>query len=287
MFTVKTILITGGTGSFGKSFTKWLLKNDNPKKLIIFSRDWLKQKQMREELGDPENIRWFIGDVRDVERLGRALYGVDLVVHAAAIKDVDACTYNPSEALQTNVMGSQNVIDACIYNNVDKAILISTDKAVNPTNTYGKTKALAESLFIDEWCYAANHKSKFAVCRYGNVWGSAGSVVPKYKHLVAEGAESLPVTDERMTRYFFPMNSAIQLVYESFKKMKGREIFIPKMKAAYITDLVKAFDKDYHIIGMLSGEKLHETLYVDEHETSETAEKFTVEELKQMIEGEG
>lgn len=283
MLAVKNILITGGTGSFGKAFTKYLLANDNPTKLIIFSRDWLKQQQMCEELGNPENVRWFIGDVRDLERMKRALYGVDIVVHAAAIKDIDACTYNPFEAVQTNVIGTQNVIDACIYNNVGKAILISTDKAVNPTNTYGKTKALAESLFIDGSAYAAGHASKFAVCRYGNVIGSNGSVIPKFKQLITTGAESLPLTDGRMTRYMFPMADAIQLVYDSIIKMKGREIFIPEMKSAYILDLIEAFGMPYHIIGIRPGEKLHETLYTDEHETSETAPKYTIKELKEII----
>jgi UDP-N-acetylglucosamine 4,6-dehydratase len=284
VFKDKVLLISGGSGSFGKAFTKWLLKNDSPKKLIILSRDWLKQQQMREALGDPENIRWFLGDVRDVERLKRAFYGVDVVVHAAAIKDIDACTYNPSEAVQTNVNGSQNIVDACIYCNVDKALLISTDKAVNATNTYGKTKALAESIFIDSWAYAAGHKSKFAVCRYGNVLGSAGSVIPRFKKMIADGITSLPLTDENMTRYFFPMDDAIKLVYDSLQDMKGCEMFIPKMKAARIVDLINAFDMPYHVIGIRPGEKIHETLYADLHETSETAERFTVEELKGLIE---
>lgn len=283
MLAVKNILITGGTGSFGKAFTKYLLTNDNPNKLIIFSRDWLKQQQMRDELGNPENVRWFIGDVRDLERLKRALYGVDFVIHAAAIKDIDACTYNPSEALETNVIGSRNVIDACIYNEVTKTILISTDKAVNPTNTYGKTKALAESLFIDGSAYAAGHATKFAVCRYGNVIGSAGSVIPKFKQLIAEGAESLPLTDGRMTRYMFPMADAIKYVYDSLIRMQGGEIFIPEMKSAYILDLIEAFDMPYHIIGIRPGEKLAETLYTDEHETSETAPKYNIKQLKEII----
>jgi UDP-N-acetylglucosamine 4,6-dehydratase len=283
MFAVKTVLITGGTGSFGKAFSKWLLKNDSPRKLIIFSRDWLKQQQMREELGDPDNVRWFIGDVRDLGRLKRAFYGVDIVIHAAAIKDIDACTYNPYEALQTNVNGSQNVVDACIDCNVDKAILISTDKAVNATNTYGKTKALAENIFIDSWAYAAGHKTKFAVCRYGNVLGSSGSVIPKFKKMIADGAKSLPLTSCDMTRYFFPMEDAIKLVYDSLMTMTGREIFIPNMKSARIVDLIAAFDKPFYLVGIRPGEKLHETLYSDEHETSETAEKYTVEELRGFI----
>jgi UDP-N-acetylglucosamine 4,6-dehydratase len=283
MLAVKTVLITGGTGSFGKDFTKWLLKNDSPKKLIIFSRDWLKQQQMREELGDPDNVRWFIGDVRDLGRLKRAFYGVDIVIHAAAIKDIDACTYNPYEALQTNVNGTQNVVDACIDCNVDKAILISTDKAVNATNTYGRTKALAENIFIDGQAYVGGHKTKFAVCRYGNVLGSSGSVIPKFKKLIEDGAKSLPLTSVDMTRYFFPMEDAIKLVYDSLLTMTGREIFIPNMKAARIVDLVAAFDKPFYLVGVRPGEKLHETLYADEHETSETADKYTIEELRGFI----
>ena len=282
MFAVQTILVTGGTGSFGKAFTKWLLANDSPKKLIIFSRDWLKQLEMRDELGNPDNVRWFIGDVRDVDRLKRALEGVNYVVHAAAIKDIDSCTYNPSECLLTNINGTQNVIDACIYNRVSKALLISTDKAVNPTNTYGKSKAMAEDIWINGSNYSAG-RTRFSVCRYGNVVGSAGSVVPRFKKMIADGADSLPLTNENMTRYFFPMDDAIRLVYESFQKMKGGELFIPKMKAARIVDLVEAFGKSYHLIGIRPGEKIHETLYADEHETSETAEKFTVEELREMI----
>jgi UDP-N-acetylglucosamine 4,6-dehydratase len=282
MLTVQTILVTGGSGSFGKAFTKWLLANDSPKKLIIFSRDWLKQLEMRDELGNPDNVRWFIGDVRDVDRLKRALEGVNYVVHAAAIKDVDACTYNPNEAVLTNINGTQNVIDACIYNRVGKALLISTDKAVNPTNTYGKSKAMAEDIWINGSNYSAG-RTRFSVCRYGNVVGSAGSVVPRFKKMIADGADSLPLTSENMTRYFFPMDDAIRLVYESFQKMKGGELFIPKMKAARIVDLVEAFEKPYHLIGIRPGEKIHETLYADEHETSETAEKFTIGELREMI----
>jgi UDP-N-acetylglucosamine 4,6-dehydratase len=282
MLAVQTILVTGGSGSFGKAFIKWLLANDNPKKLIIFSRDWLKQLEMRDELGNPDNVRWFIGDVRDVDRLKRALEGVNYVVHAAAIKDVDACTYNPNEAVLTNINGTQNVIDACIYNRVSKALLISTDKAVNPTNTYGKSKAMAEDIWINGSNYSAG-RTRFSVCRYGNVVGSAGSVVPRFKKMIADGADSLPLTSESMTRYFFPMDDAIRLVYESFQKMKGGELFIPKMKAARIVDLVEAFGKPYHLIGIRPGEKIHETLYADEHETSETTEKFTIGELREMI----
>jgi UDP-N-acetylglucosamine 4,6-dehydratase len=283
MFADKTVLITGGTGSFGKAFSKWLLKNNNPKKLIIFSRDWLKQQQMREAIGDPDNVRWFIGDVRDIERLKRAFHGVDIVIHAAAIKDIDACTYNPYEAVRTNVDGSQNVVDACIDCNVDKALLISTDKAVNATNTYGKTKSLAESIFIDGFAYAGGRKSKFAVCRYGNVLGSAGSVIPRFKKMIEDGVKSLPLTHCDMTRYFFPMEDAIKLVYSSLQSMEGREVFIPDMKAARIMDLITAFDKPFYLVGVRPGEKLHETLYSDLRETSETAEKFTVEELREFI----
>jgi UDP-N-acetylglucosamine 4,6-dehydratase len=279
---VQTVLITGGSGSFGKAFTKWLLKNDSPKKLIIFSRDWLKQQEMREELGNPDNVRWFIGDVRDVDRLKRALEGVEYVIHAAAIKDIDACSYNPNEAVLTNVNGTQNLIDACIYNRVNKAVLISTDKAVNPTNTYGKSKAMAEDIWINGSNYSAG-RTKFSVVRYGNVVGSAGSVIPRFKKMIAEGAKSLPITHPNMTRYFFPMEDAIKLVYTAFIEMEGGEIYIPEMKSANIVNLAEAFGMPYHIIGTRTGEKMHETLYTDEHETSETAEKFTLAELKELI----
>jgi UDP-N-acetylglucosamine 4,6-dehydratase len=281
MFAIQTILVTGGTGSFGKAFTKWLLANDNPKKLIIFSRDWLKQLEMRDELGNPDNVRWFIGDVRDVDRLKRALEGVNYVVHAAAIKDIDSCSYNPSECLLTNINGTQNVIDACIYNRVNKAILISTDKAVKATNTYGKSKAMAESLFTDGANYSAN-RTKFSVVRYGNVANSAGSVIPRFKKMIAEGIDSLPLTDERMTRYWFDMQDAIKLVYESFQKMQGGEIFIPEMRSFRIKDLIAAFNTPYHITGIRLGEKIHEDL--NENENSGNNPRFmTVEELREMI----
>jgi len=261
----KTILITGGTGSLGTAFSKYL-KDRPPKKLIIFSRDWLKQKNLKDELGELPWVRYFIGDVRDKDRLIRALKDVDIVLHCAAIKDLEACNYNPSEAMLTNVIGTQNVIDAAIECKVNKTILISTDKAVNPCNTYGTSKAMAEKLWIHANKYAADDNIRFSVCRYGNVIGSAGSVVPVWKKLIAQGAKELPLTDENMTRYWFKMDDAVNLVADSLDKMQGGEIFTPTMPSIWLKDLAAAFGLPYHVVGIREGEKLHEM--IDENHDS-------------------
>jgi len=277
----KTILITGMTGSFGTAFSHYLAKKP-PKKLICFSRDWLKQKNLRDELGNPSWARWFIGDVRDKDRLIRALKGVDIVIHAAAIKDLESCEYNPSEAMLTNVVGTSNVIDACIERKVSKCLFISTDKAVNPINTYGTSKAMAEKLWINANKYAADDNIKFSVCRYGNVVGSNGSVVPVWKKLIEQGVECLPITDERMTRFWFPMSDAIQFIIDSLKRMKGGEIFVPKLPSVRITDLAAAFGKPYKVVGMRDGEKIHETMG-QEYDSGNNPWFLTVDEIKETI----
>lgn len=280
-WSAKTILVTGLTGSFGTAFSHYLAKNP-PKKLICFSRGWLAQKNLRDELGDPSWARWFVGDVRDKDRLMRAFKGVDIVIHAAAIKDLDACNYNPSEAMLTNVQGTQNVVDACIENRVNKAILISTDKSIFPANTYGASKALAEKLWIHANKYAADDEIKFSVCRWGNVIGSNGSVVLVWRKLIAEGATELPLTDEQMTRYWFKMENAIQLVVDSLDKMQGGEIFTPTMPSIWLKDLAAAFGMPYKVVGIREGEKLHEQ--IDEEHSSGTNPWFlTVREIKETI----
>lgn len=282
MFKDKTILITGGTGSFGAAFVVNLKKNHNPKKVIIFSRCWLKQKDLRERLGNPDNFRWFIGDVRDKERLLRATKNVDIVIHAAAIKCLDACEYNPSEAMLTNVTGTQNVIDACIENKVAKCLLISTDKAVEPINTYGCSKALAEKLWINGNYYAANDDIKFSVCRYGNVVGSNGSIIPVFKKMIEDGKKVLPITHPDMTRFWMMMKDTILFVKESLDKMQGGETFIPTLPSVLITDICKVFDMPYEIIGIRQGEKMHETMG-QEFDSGNNPWFLTVDEIKESI----
>lgn len=254
----KTILITGGTGSFGKKFVQIVLSKFNPKKLIVFSRDEMKQYEMRQRFNQ-KNLRYFIGDVRDAGRLHRAFNGVDIVIHAAALKIVPTAEYNPFEAVNTNVIGTENVINVAIDNNVQKVIALSTDKAANPINLYGATKLCAEKM-----CIAANNYSpegtKFSVARYGNVFGSRGSVVPFFKDCRKIG--TVPITDERMTRFWITLEQGVNFVINCIKEMEGGEIFIPKMPSMKITDLAKAICPDckQEIKGIRAGEKLHETL---------------------------
>lgn len=277
----KTILITGGTGSFGTAFAKYL-KDKPPKKLIIFSRDWLKHMKLKSELGELDWVRYFIGDIRDKDRLIRAFKDVDIVIHAAAIKDLESCEYNPSEAMLTNVQGTQNVIDACIENKVEKCLFISTDKAVNPINTYGTSKAMAEKLWLNANKYAANDNIKFSVCRYGNVVGSNGSVVPIWRKIIAEGVKELPITHEECTRFWFKMSDVMRFVEDSLTRMIGNEIFIPKLPSIRITDLAKAFDMPYKVIGLRQGEKISEQM--DYNSDSSTNDWFlTVEQIKETI----
>jgi UDP-N-acetylglucosamine 4,6-dehydratase len=279
MFNDKSILITGGTGSLGTALCKHF-QNDPPKRLIIFSTDWKKQEDLRNSLGNPQYMRWFIGNVRDPERLNMAFEDVDFVIHTAAIKSLEACENEPEEALKTNVIGTSNVINAAMSQGVRKVLLISTDKAVNPINTYGVSKAMAEKLIINANNCVGWKNVRFSVVRYGNVVGSSNSIVPVWKRLVEQGEEYLPITDENMTRFWFPMNDACKLVIDSLN-MRGREIFIPKIKSIRITDLAAAFGKPYKVIGIRKGEKLHEEL--DQGYNSRDNEYLTVNEIKETI----
>jgi UDP-N-acetylglucosamine 4,6-dehydratase len=279
MFNDKSILITGGTGSLGTALCKHF-QNDPPKRLIIFSTDWKKQEDLRNSLGNPQYMRWFIGNVRDPERLNMAFEDVDFVIHTAAIKSLEACENEPEEALKTNVIGTSNVINAAMSQGVRKVLLISTDKAVNPINTYGVSKAMAEKLIINANNCVGWKNVRFSVVRYGNVVGSSNSIVPVWKRLVEQGEEYLPITDENMTRFWFPMNDACKLVIDSLN-LRGREIFIPKIKSIRITDLAAAFGKPYKVIGIRKGEKLHEEL--DQGYNSRDNEYLTVNEIKETI----
>ena len=256
----KTILVTGGTGSFGKKFTRMVLDRYDVNKLIIFSRDELKQAQMRTEFGNNPKLRFFIGDVRDKERLYRAFDGVDIVIHAAALKRVPECEYNPFEAIKTNVIGAQNIIDAAIDRGVSKIVALSTDKAVNPINLYGATKLCSDKLFIAGNSYVGGKDIRFAVVRYGNVVGSRGSVVPLFLQLKEAG--KLPITDPRMTRFWITLEEGVEMVFTALEKMQGGEVFVPKIPSMKITDLAKAIapECELEIVGIRPGEKLHESL---------------------------
>ncbi|MBZ7951395.1 UDP-N-acetylglucosamine 4,6-dehydratase (inverting) [Campylobacter sp. LH-2024] len=261
MFNGKNILITGGTGSFGKTYTKILLRNYKPNKIIIFSRDELKQFEMAISFNHP-CMRYFIGDVRDKERLNYAMNDVDYVIHAAAMKHVPVAEYNPMECIKTNINGAQNVIDACLENNVEKCIALSTDKACNPVNLYGATKLASDKLFVAANNIAGNKNTKFSVARYGNVVGSRGSVVPFFKKLIKEGVKELPITDERMTRFWISLEDGVKFVLNNFEIMHGGEVFVPKIPSMKITDLAHALAPNLKtkIIGIRPGEKLHETM---------------------------
>lgn len=279
MFNGKNILITGGTGSFGKNYTKILLKNYKPNKIIIYSRDELKQFEMAINFKDP-CMRYFIGDVRDKERLNYAMRGVDFVIHAAAMKHVPVAEYNPMECIKTNINGAQNVIDACIENNIEKCIALSTDKACNPANLYGATKLASDKLFVAANNITGDKKTRFAVARYGNVVGSRGSVVPFFKKLIEEGAKELPITDDRMTRFWISLEDGVKFVLNNFKIMHGGEIFVPKIPSMKITDLAKAMAPNlrHKIIGIRPGEKLHETMISsdDSHLTYEFDKYYVI-----------
>jgi UDP-N-acetylglucosamine 4,6-dehydratase len=255
----KVVLITGGTGSFGRKFTEIVLREFSPQKIIIFSRDELKQSEMSQEYADA-SMRYFIGDVRDFERLKRAFLGVDVVVHAAAMKQVPACEYNPIEAVKTNVFGAQNVIDAAIDCGVNKVLAISTDKAVNPINLYGATKLCSEKLFVQSNSYSAEGKTIFSCARYGNVVGSRGSVIPIFLRQRDTGA--ITVTDERMTRFWITLEQGVRLVLNAIDLMQGGEIFVPKIPSMRIVDLARTIASGCKVntVGIRPGEKLHEVL---------------------------
>ena len=261
MFNDKSILITGGTGSFGKQYVKTILERYQPKKLIIYSRDELKQFEM-EQVYSQDCMRYFIGDVRDRDRLVQAMNGVDFVIHAAALKHVTAAEYNPMECIKTNIHGAENVIYAALKNDVEGVIALSTDKAANPINLYGATKLVSDKLFIAANNIAGGHKSRFAAVRYGNVVGSRGSVVPFFNKLLANGAAELPITDERMTRFWITLQEGVDFVLKNFTRMHGGEIFVPKIASARIVDLAEAMSpgKPLKVIGIRPGEKLHEIM---------------------------
>lgn len=263
MLNNKAILITGGTGTFGKAFTKYVLTHYNPKKIIIYSRDEFKQFNMQNEFKEyASKLRFFIGDVRDKERLERALEGVDYVVHAAALKQVPACEYNPAEAIKTNINGAQNVIDACLNTGVKKVVALSTDKAVNPVNLYGGTKLVSDKLFIAANAYAGEKDINFSIVRYGNVAGSRGSVIPFFDTLLQNGAKELPITDYRMTRFWISLQQGVELVIKALEEAKGGETFISKIPSFKITDLAEAMAPGMPTkeVGIREGEKLHEIM---------------------------
>ena len=263
MLNNKSILITGGTGSFGKAFTKYVLTNYNPKKIIIYSRDEFKQFMMQNEFKEyKDKLRFFIGDVRDKERLMLAFEGVDYVIHAAAMKQVPACEYNPSEAIKTNIHGAQNIIDAALERGVKKVVALSTDKAVNPVNLYGGTKLVSDKLFIAANAYAGSKDINFSVVRYGNVAGSRGSVIPFFHNLIKNGATELPITDYRMTRFWISLQQGVELVIKALEEAKGGETFISKIPSFKITDLAQAMLPGCNMpeVGIREGEKLHEIM---------------------------
>ncbi|MBU1165634.1 UDP-N-acetylglucosamine 4,6-dehydratase (inverting) [Candidatus Micrarchaeota archaeon] len=262
-FEGKTILVTGGTGSFGNKFARVLLDKYNPKSVRIYSRGELKQVEMERKLSD-DRLRFFIGDVRDRTRLYRAMNGVDILIHAAALKHVPVCEYNPIEAVKTNVEGALNIIDAAIDNGVERVVALSTDKAVQPVNLYGATKMVSEKLFIQANTYAGTRNTKFSVVRYGNVIGSSGSVIPLFAKQKEKG--EITITDERMTRFWITLANGSELVINAVKKSKGGEIFIPKIPSTKITDLVEVMapEAKRKIIGIRPGEKLHEILITPE-----------------------
>lgn len=278
MFDDKVVLITGGTGSFGKMYTKTILSRYRPKKIIIFSRDELKQFEMQQVYND-ECMRYFIGDVRDKDRIMQACKGVDLIIHAAALKQVPAAEYNPTECIRTNIHGAENVIRASIENNVSKVIALSTDKAACPVNLYGATKLASDKLFV-----AANNMaagvSEFSVVRYGNVVGSRGSVVPFFKKIVEDNGEELPVTDPEMTRFWITLQQGVDFVIKNFSRMKGGEIFVPKIPSVKLVDLAEAIapGMPVKIVGIRPGEKMHETMCPldDSHLTLEFDDHFVI-----------
>lgn len=279
MFNGKNILITGGTGSFGKQYTKTLLERYKPQKIVIFSRDELKQYEMTQVYNQP-CMRYFLGDVRDESRLKEATNGIDYIIHAAALKQVPAAEYNPTECIKTNIYGAQNVIAAALANGVEKVIALSTDKAANPINLYGATKLASDKLFVAANNMAGSRKTRFSVVRYGNVIGSRGSVVPFFKKLIKEGAREIPITDIEMTRFMITLQQGVDFVLKNFERMKGGETFIPKIPSMKIIDVANALAPNlpHKIIGIRPGEKIHETMCPsdDSHITYEFEDYFVI-----------
>lgn len=280
MLNGKNILITGGTGSFGKQFVRTILKRYRPKKIIIYSRDELKQYEMAQEFND-KCMRYFIGDVRDLPRLQKAMKGVDYVVHAAALKHVPIAEYNPMECIKTNVMGGQNVVDAAISNGVKKIIALSTDKAASPANLYGASKLVSDKLFVAANNLIGEEDIQFSVVRYGNVLGSRGSVVPYFQKLIAEGVTELPITEADMTRFWITLQEGVDFVLKNFQRMQGGEIFVPKIPSMKMTEMAKALAPHLkqRVIGIRPGEKLHELMCPrdDSHLTLEFEDHFVIQ----------
>lgn len=260
-----SILVTGGTGSFGKAFISHILEGHDPARVVVFSRDELKQYEMRQQMGDDSRLRYFLGDVRDRERLDMALRGVDYVVHAAALKQVDTAEYNPMEFVKTNILGSENVIQASINAGVSKVVALSTDKASSPANLYGATKLTADKLFISSNHYAVDGGTRFCVVRYGNVMGSRGSVIPFFRERALQG-EPLPITDHRMTRFWITLPQAVDFVVDAFESMTGGELYVPRIPSMRVTDLAEAIAPGLGTveIGIRPGEKLHEEMISSE-----------------------
>jgi len=277
MFNGKNILITGGTGSFGKKYTEILLKNYKPNKIIIYSRDELKQFEMAQKFND-KCMRYFIGDVRDRERLHKAMEDVDIVIHAAALKQVPAAEYNPMEAVKTNINGAENVIDVAIKNEVEKVIALSTDKAAAPINLYGATKLASDKLFIAANNLVGKRKTRFSVVRYGNVIGSRGSVVPFFMKLIKAGEKVLPITHPEMTRFLITLEQGVNFVLKNFERMQGGEIFVPKIPSMKMVDLAKALcpECELKIVGIRPGEKLHEVMITRDDRCVEFDDHFVI-----------
>ena len=279
MFDKKSILITGGTGSFGKQYVKTILERFRPARLVVYSRDELKQYEMQQTF-DQDCMRYFIGDVRDRDRLIQAMNGVDLVIHAAALKQVPAAEYNPMECIKTNIHGAENVIHAALENNVEKVIALSTDKAANPINLYGATKLASDKLFVAANNFVGSHRTRFSVVRYGNVIGSRGSVVPFFRQQIESGADHLPITDEKMTRFWISLQQGVDFVLTNFARMHGGEIFVPKIPSVRVVDIATAMAPDLpqKIVGIRPGEKLHEVMCPmdDSHLTLEFEDHYVI-----------
>ncbi len=280
MLNGKNILITGGTGSFGKQFTKTILARYKPNKIIIYSRDELKQYEMAQKYND-KCMRYFIGDVRDKDRLIKAMNGVDYVVHAAALKHVPIAEYNPMECIKTNINGAQNVIDAALACGIQKVIALSTDKAANPINLYGATKLASDKLFVAANNITGDKPISFAVVRYGNVMGSRGSVIPFFEKLIREGASELPITDERMSRFWITLQEGVDFVLKNFERMHGGEIFVPKIPSMNVIDVARTIAPTlkHTIVGIRPGEKMHEVMCPedDSHLTIEFDDHFVIQ----------
>ena len=292
MFNDKSILITGGTGSFGRQYVRTLLGRYRPRRLVVYSRDELKQYEMAQEFPHSKYgcMRYFIGDVRDRDRLVQAMQGVEYVIHAAALKQVPAAEYNPMECIKTNIHGAENVIHAALAAEVEKVIALSTDKAANPINLYGATKLASDKLFVAANNIVGSHRTRFSVVRYGNVVGSRGSVVPLFQRLIKEGVAYLPVTDERMTRFWITLQQGVDFVLKDFERMRGGEIFVPKIPSVRIVDLARAMAPKLprKLVGIRPGEKIHEVMCPadDSHLTLEFQDHFVIRPTITFSEGD-